>query len=66
MKQAGFAVLASAYMPAVLVEMGFGTNPADAKWMSSEKGQEDVAKAVAAGALEYLQHYERRTHAPQR
>jgi len=65
-KQAGFAVLAAAYMPAILVEMGFGSNPADARWMSSEKGQEDTAKAIAAAALEYLQHYERRTRGGQR
>ena len=65
-KQAGFAVLASAYMPAVLVEMGFGSNPADAKWMSSDRGQEDTAKAIAAAAFEYLQHYERRTQGGQR
>lgn len=65
-KQGGLIVLATAYMPAVLVEIGFGSNPADAKWMSSEKGQEDAAKAIAAAAFEYLQHYERRMRTGQR
>jgi N-acetylmuramoyl-L-alanine amidase len=62
-KQAGFAVLATAYMPAVLVEVGFGTNLADARWMSSAEGQRDIAVSIADGILEYLEHYERRTRA---
>ncbi len=65
-KQGGLIVLATAYMPAVLVEIGFGSNPADARWMSSEKGQADAAKAIADAAFEYLQHYERRTRGAQR
>lgn len=60
-KQAGFAVLATAYMPAILVEVGFGTNAADARWMASAAGQRDIAVSVADGIVEYLQHYERRT-----
>ncbi len=62
-KQAGFAVLATAYMPAVLVEVGFGTNPAEARWMASTNGQELLAAAIADAVVEYLQHYERRTRA---
>ena len=34
-KQAGFRVLVTAYMPAVLVEIGFGTNPAEARYLAS-------------------------------
>lgn len=65
-KQAGFSVLMRAYMPAVLVEVGFGTNPADARWMASEAGQREAAVAIADATVEYLQHYERRTRASQR
>jgi N-acetylmuramoyl-L-alanine amidase len=65
-KQAGLAVLSTAYMPAVLVEIGFGSNPDDARWMLSERGQEQAASAIADAALEYLQHYDRRTRASQR
>lgn len=65
-KQAGLAVLSTAYMPAVLVEIGFGSNPEDARWMLSDRGQEQAASAIADAALEYLQHYDRRTRASQR
>lgn len=60
-KQAGFAVLARAYMPAILVEVGFGTNAADARWMASTAGQREIAVSIADGVMEYLRHYERRT-----
>ncbi len=59
-KQAGFVVLVKAYMPAVLVEVGFGTNPADAAFMSSESGQRTLATAIADAASEYLARYEQR------
>jgi N-acetylmuramoyl-L-alanine amidase len=65
-KQAGFAVLARAYMPAVLVEIGFGTNKADATWMASPAGQQAAAESLAEATLEYLKHYDRRTRASQR
>lgn len=65
-KQAGLAVLSTAYMPAVLVEIGFGSNPDDARWMLSDRGQEQAASAIADAALEYLQHYDRRTRTSQR
>ncbi len=65
-KQAGFSVLARSYMPAVLVEIGFGTNPQDAAWMASTTGQQATAEALAQATIEYLRHYERRTGVAQR
>jgi N-acetylmuramoyl-L-alanine amidase len=59
-KQAGFMVLVTAFMPSVLVEIGFGTNPAEAAYISSDAGQHAIASAVADAAMEYLSHYERR------
>jgi N-acetylmuramoyl-L-alanine amidase len=59
-KQANFAVLRGAFMPAVLVELGFGTNRQDAAYMCSARGQQQLAERIAAGAVEYLSHYEQR------
>jgi N-acetylmuramoyl-L-alanine amidase len=59
-KQAGFRVLVRAYMPAVLVEIGFGTNGAEAAYLSSESGQSVLASAIADAAAEYLGRYEQR------
>ena len=62
-KQAGFMVLVTAFMPSVLVEIGFGTNPAEAAWISSADGQYQIATAIADGAMEYLAHFDRRAPA---
>jgi N-acetylmuramoyl-L-alanine amidase len=59
-KQAGFRVLVTAFMPSVLIEVGFGTNAAEARYLASQKGQEEIAAAIAAATLEYLRRYERR------
>jgi N-acetylmuramoyl-L-alanine amidase len=59
-KQAGFRVLVTAYMPAVLVEIGFGTNAEEARFINNPARQRDIANAVAAAVGEYLDHYERR------
>jgi N-acetylmuramoyl-L-alanine amidase len=62
-KQAGFVVLITAYMPAVLVEVGFGSNPSDAAYMSDAARVEEMSSAIADAVLEYLQRYERRVSA---
>jgi N-acetylmuramoyl-L-alanine amidase len=59
-------VLARAFMPAVLIEVGFGSNQSDARWMASPAGQRDAAVAIADAVFEYLLHYERRTAAQAR
>jgi N-acetylmuramoyl-L-alanine amidase len=59
-KQAGFRVLVTAYMPAVLVEIGFGTNPDEARFISNAARQRQIAGAIADATVEYLDHYERR------
>jgi N-acetylmuramoyl-L-alanine amidase len=42
-------------MPAVLVECGFLSNPAEDKLLSGEDYRATVADGIAAGALEYLE-----------
>lgn len=48
-KQAPFTVLIGATMPAVLVEVGFITNPSEEKWLVSRKYQKKAAAAIADG-----------------
>lgn len=59
-KQAAFRVLVTAYMPAVLVEIGFGTNAREAAFMSEPLRQKQIAEAIAGATMEYYEHYERR------
>ena len=59
-KQAGFRVLVTAFMPAVLVEIGFGTNAAEAAFLTNPRHQTAIARAIADAAQEYLRGYERR------
>ena len=50
-KQAGFIVLKYTYMPSVLVEAGFLTNPKEGAFLNSSKGQTQMANTIA-GAIE--------------
>jgi N-acetylmuramoyl-L-alanine amidase len=59
-KQAGFRVLVSAYMPAVLVEIGFGTNRSDAEFISNPTNQQAIADALASSITAYLAGHDRR------
>ena len=63
-KQAGFRVLVTAYMPAVLIEIGFGTNPSEAAWMEDDARQAQIAASIADAAVQYLARYERRVGSP--
>lgn len=59
-KQAGFVVLTTAFMPAVLVEIGFGTNVAEAQYLATPARQREIADAIASATMAYLEGYERR------
>ncbi len=56
-KQRSFAVLKTIVMPSVLVEPGFVSNKHDAKYLKSNEGQTEVAEAIVAGIISYLQKY---------
>ena len=59
-RQAGFRVLVTAFMPSVLVEIGFGTNATDAAFITDPTRQDAIAKAIADAAMTYLAGYELR------
>ncbi len=53
-KEADFAVLRETKMPAVLVELGFVSNPGDRAKLISEDWQERAAETIVAGIREVL------------
>ncbi|MCH2449687.1 MAG: N-acetylmuramoyl-L-alanine amidase [Gracilimonas sp.] len=57
-KQAPFQVLFEASMPAVLVELGFITNPAEQRFLTSEYGQNIMASALFRAIRDYKVDYE--------
>jgi N-acetylmuramoyl-L-alanine amidase len=59
-QQANFAVLRGSYMPAVLVEIGFGSNQSEATYLSDQGNQLALARSIAQSVLDYLAHYESR------
>ncbi len=58
-KQAGFYVLFGAYMPAVLVEVGFLSNKKEERLLSSRKYQEKIAYGIYRGIKKFKEKYER-------
>jgi N-acetylmuramoyl-L-alanine amidase len=59
-QQADFAVLRGSYMPAVLVEIGFGSNQSEATYLSDQDNQRALARNIAGSVLAYLEHYDTR------
>jgi N-acetylmuramoyl-L-alanine amidase len=62
-KQAGFMVLTTARRPAILVEMGYSTNPDDGRFLTTRSSQKAMAAALADAIVQYLLEYERKTAA---
>jgi N-acetylmuramoyl-L-alanine amidase len=60
-KQAGFMVLTTARRPAVLVELGYSTNRADARVLTDRASQRRLAARIADAVVAYLREYERKT-----
>lgn len=56
-KQAPFAVITNALMPAVLVEVGFITNREEERVLSRGAFQREVAVALARGIREFFERY---------
>jgi N-acetylmuramoyl-L-alanine amidase len=53
-KQAPFVVLTAATMPAILVEVGFLSNPSEAERLTQSTSQQQIAEALAAGIEDFL------------
>lgn len=56
-KQAPFMVLHKAYMPRVLIETGFISNPEEGATLDSEEGQQQIAQAIADAIVSYKREY---------
>ncbi len=59
-KSGPFYVLATAAMPAILVESAFITNPKEERKLQRETYRQRVAEALYAGVAKYKARYERR------
>jgi len=59
-KQAGFYVLGGAAMPAVLIEIGFLTNPKEERKLATSEHREAIARAIYASLAEYKRRYDQR------
>lgn len=56
-KQAPYMVLHKAYMPRVLIEMGFISNYTEGNILDSETGQNEIAKAISNAIISYKNEY---------
>ena len=56
-KQAPYMVLHKAYMPRVLIEMGFISNYTEGNLLDSEEGQNEIAKAISNAIIGYKNEY---------
>ncbi len=57
-KQAGFLVLWKTAMPSILIEAGFISNPTEAKYITTKKGQKELAYAIFKAFKEYKEEME--------
>jgi N-acetylmuramoyl-L-alanine amidase len=62
-KQAGFYVLGGAAMPAILLEIGFVTNPREERKLRSTRYRDELARAILAGLAEYKRQWDQRLRA---
>ena len=56
-KQAPFVVLYTAFMPSVLVELGFLSNSEEGEYLNSEEGRNELARAIANAIIDYKKQY---------
>lgn len=56
-----WTVLYPLHSPGVIIEVGFMTNAAELKYISSAEGQSQIAKAIAEAIVEYMRRLEQVT-----
>lgn len=56
-KQTPLWVLDAAYMPSVLIELGFLSNSEEGQYLNSEEGQNNMAEAIASAIIAYRKEY---------
>ena len=52
-KQSGFWVLHNTYMPSILIEAGFMTNPKEGAYLNSKKGQLEISNSIYDAIIKY-------------
>jgi len=63
-QQAGFAVLRLTYMPSVLTEIGFLSNPSEEKFLNTKAAQDKIATAIANAIIKYKKYINSNTPNP--
>ncbi|MFV8269602.1 N-acetylmuramoyl-L-alanine amidase family protein [Flavobacterium sp. GT2N3] len=56
-KQTPLWVLDAAYMPSVLIELGFLSNSDEGRYLNSVEGQNNMAEAIASAIIAYKKEY---------
>lgn len=56
-RQDVFLVLRETAMPAILVELGFISNPSEAEFLLSDRGQKELAQCIARGFGKYYEKH---------
>lgn len=64
-RQKGIWVLQATNMPAILIETGFINNPEDERYITSEKGQQELAEAITKAVKRYKAQVESTNHTSQ-
>jgi N-acetylmuramoyl-L-alanine amidase len=59
-KQAGFYVLGGAAMPAILIEIGFVTNPREEKRLKESRYRDEISRAIVSGIADYKRAWDLR------
>jgi N-acetylmuramoyl-L-alanine amidase len=62
-KQAGFHVLGGAAMPAILIEIGFVTNPKEERRLKDPRYRDEIARAIFNGLADYKRAWDHRGRA---